>query len=140
MDELPDLSEKKAKADSAFAAHILAELKKLKPPELTHDEQLTLKTLRWQAGLDQEFAKYYWLEIQASAYSSVIPVVQRILDDQRFRNAGDLDHYVGLMDQLSGIHRRDPQDPARASTARHRPAQRRYSWRKSSFFCIPAGA
>jgi len=99
MDELPDLSEANAKADGAFAAHILAGLKKVKPAELTHDEQITLKILRWQAGLDQEFAKYYWLEIQASAYSSVIPVVQRILNDLRFRNASDLDHYLRLLDQ-----------------------------------------
>jgi uncharacterized protein (DUF885 family) len=99
MDELPDLSEKNAKADGAFAAHILAELKEVRPPELTYDEQLTLKILRWQAGLDQEFAKYYWVEIGASAYSSVVPVVQRILDDQQFRNAGDLDHYVSLLDK-----------------------------------------
>jgi uncharacterized protein (DUF885 family) len=97
MDELPDLSEKNAKADGAFAAHILAELKEVKPPELTHDEQLTLKILRWQADLDQEFARYYWVEIGASAYSSVVPVVQRILDDQRFRKISDLDHYLSLL-------------------------------------------
>ena len=30
-------------------------------------KQLTLKILRWQAGLDHEFAKYYWVEIGASA-------------------------------------------------------------------------
>jgi len=97
MEKLPDLSEKNAKADGAFAAHILAELKDVKPPELTHDEQLTLKILRWQADLDQEFARYYWVEIGASAYSSVVPVVQRILDDQRFRKASDLDHYLSLL-------------------------------------------
>ena len=99
MDELPDLSEENAKADGAFAAHILTELKKVKPAELTHDEQLTLKILRWQAGLDQEFAKYYWIEINVTAYSSVVPVVQRIMDDQQFRNASDLEHYLGLLDQ-----------------------------------------
>lgn len=99
LDELPELSEKNAKADGAFAAHILIELKKVRPAELTHDEELTLKILRWQAGLDQEFAKYYWLEIDASAYSSVVPVVQRILDDQGFRKASDLDRYLSLLDQ-----------------------------------------
>jgi uncharacterized protein (DUF885 family) len=99
MDELPDLSEKNANADGAFAAHILIELKKVRRAELTHDEQLTLKILRWQAGLDQGFAKYYWVEIGASAYSSVVPVVQRILDDQQFRQASDLNHYLSLLDK-----------------------------------------
>lgn len=99
MDELPDLSEKNAKADGAFAAHILIELKKIRPAELTHEEQLTLKILRWQADLDQEFAKYYWVEIGASAYSSVVPVVQRILNDQGFHKASDLDHYLSLLEK-----------------------------------------
>jgi uncharacterized protein (DUF885 family) len=55
--------------------------------------------MRWQANLDRGFARYYWLDIQATAYSSLIPVVQRILEDQRFRSVADLDHYLSLLDQ-----------------------------------------
>jgi uncharacterized protein (DUF885 family) len=99
LNELPDLSEERAKADGAFAAHILVELEKVKSADLTHEEQITLKILRWQAGLDRGFEKYYWVEINATAYSSVVPVLQRIMDDQQFRAAGDLDHYLSLLDR-----------------------------------------
>jgi uncharacterized protein (DUF885 family) len=99
VNELPDLSERKAKSDAAFANHILAELKKVNAAELPHEDLLTLKIMRWQANLDQEFAKYYWLDIQATAHSSPIPAVQRIFEDQRFRSTADLDHYLSLLEQ-----------------------------------------
>ena len=99
FNELPDTSEENADADAAFASHILAELKKVDPSDLTHDELITLKILRWQAGLDIGFARYYWLDIQTTPNSSLVPVMQRILEDQQFRNTADLDHYLGLLEQ-----------------------------------------
>ena len=99
INELPDFSEENARSDAAFATHILAELQKVKPDGLTHQVLLTLKILRWQTGLDKGFAKYYWLDIQITPQASIIPVVQRVLEDQLFHDQADLDHYVMLLDQ-----------------------------------------
>ena len=99
VNQLPDLSEENAKSDAAFADHILAELKKVNAAELPHEDLLTLKIMRWQANLDKEFARYYWLDIQATVHSSLIPVVQRIFEDQRFHSTADLDHYLSLLEQ-----------------------------------------
>ena len=103
VNELPDLSEESAKADAAFAAHVLAELEKVKPDGLTHQDVLTLKILRWQTGLDKGFAKYYWLDIEITPQSSIIPVVQRVLEDQLFHNKADLDHYIRLLEQYPAL-------------------------------------
>ncbi|HET9166169.1 MAG TPA: DUF885 domain-containing protein, partial [Candidatus Angelobacter sp.] len=99
VNQLPDLSEENARSDAAFADHILAELKKVNIAELPHEDLLTLKIMRWQANLDKEFARYYWLDIQATVHSSLVPVVQRILEDQRFHSSADLDHYLSLLEQ-----------------------------------------
>jgi len=99
VNQLPDLSEENAKSDAAFADHILAELKRVNAAELSHEDLLTLKIMRWQANLDKEFARYYWLDIQATVHSSLIPVVQRIFEDQRFHSPADLDHYLSLLEQ-----------------------------------------
>jgi len=103
INDLPDLSEENAKSDAAFATHILAELQKVKPDDLTHQDLLTLKILRWQANLEKGFAKYYWLDIEITPQSSIIPVVQRVLEDQLFHDQADLDHYIRLLEQYPAL-------------------------------------
>ena len=57
----------------------------------------------------------------------MVPVVQRILDDQQFRNAGDLDHYVSLLDKYPAFIAGMCKTLQKKPVARHRPAQDGYS-------------
>jgi uncharacterized protein (DUF885 family) len=103
LNDLPDISEEKAKSDARFASHILHELHTVNQAKLSHDDVITLKVLRWQAELEQGFAKYYWFDFVISAHASVLPLVQRILDRRQFQTKEDLGSYLRLLGQLKTI-------------------------------------
>jgi uncharacterized protein (DUF885 family) len=103
LNDLPDISEEKAKSDAAFADHILHELRSVNQAKLSHDDVVTLKVLRWQAELEQGFAKYYWFDFVIDAHASVLPLVQRILDRRQFQTKEDLDSYLRLLGQLKTV-------------------------------------
>jgi uncharacterized protein (DUF885 family) len=100
MNDLPDISEAKAKSDAAFARRILRKLYTVNQAKLSHDDVLTLEVLRWQAGLEQGFAKYYWFDFVIDAHASALPLVQRILERRQFQTKDDLDSYLRLLGQL----------------------------------------
>ena len=103
LKDLPDVSEKKAKSDAAFASHILRELRSVDQAKLSHNDFITLNVLRWQAELEQGFAKYYWFDFGISAHASALPLVQRILDRRQFQAKEDLDSYLRLLGQVSTL-------------------------------------
>ncbi len=100
LNDLPNISEDKAKSDAAFATRILHELHTVNEAKLAHDDLLTLEVLRWQAGLEQGFARYYWFDFQITAHASPLPLVQRILERRQFHDQADLDQYLKLLQQL----------------------------------------
>lgn len=103
LNDLPDISEEKAKSDAAFASHILRELHSVNQARLSHDDLITLNVLRWQAELEQGFAKYYWFDFVIDAHASVLPLVQRILDRRQFQTKEDLGSYLRLLGQLKTV-------------------------------------
>jgi uncharacterized protein (DUF885 family) len=103
LNDLPDISEEKVKSDAAFASHILRELRTVNQARLSHDDLVTLNVLRWQAELEQGFAKYYWFDFVIDAHASVLPLVQRILDRRRFQTKEDLSSYLRLLGQLKTV-------------------------------------
>jgi uncharacterized protein (DUF885 family) len=100
LNDLPDISEAKAKSDAAFARRILRKLHSVNQTKLSHDDLLTLEVLRWQAELELGFAKYYWFDFQITAHASPLPLVQRILERRQFHTKEDLDSYLRLLEQL----------------------------------------
>src|SRR5215469_15058120 len=58
INDLPDLSSRRAKEASAFARRVLHELKAVHPERLQHQEWLTLEVLRWRALQDSQWEKY----------------------------------------------------------------------------------
>jgi len=98
--DLLDISEQKANSDAEFERHILAELSSVRADHLSHADFLNLAVLRWQAEIDMEFAKYYWLDIEITAHNSPFIVVQAIFERQQFRSPSDLDRYLKLLGQL----------------------------------------
>lgn len=99
-DDLPDISEDKTKADAQFDNHILVELRTIKASHLSHPDFLNLEVLRWQTEIDIGFAKYHWLDLEITAHSSPLLVVQGIFERQQFRSSADLERYLQLLQQL----------------------------------------
>ena len=109
IDDLPDISQEKAKRDAAFARRLLRELDAVNPSHLSHEDWLTLEILRRRLVQDSQWEKYYWLVFQIAPTISEIPAMQRIFAEHRFRGQDDLDHYLMLLKKCPGffndIHR-----------------------------------
>jgi uncharacterized protein (DUF885 family) len=97
IDALPDLSEKYNASKATFAQHILAELTDIKPAELSQEDLLTLQILQWKERDTIDGAKFYWLPFQITPYTSLLPLVQRVYTEHRFRNGKDLAHYIMML-------------------------------------------
>src|SRR5947209_19015421 len=57
VNELPDISENKAKAEAEFARHIVQELRAVNLDKLNHQDWLTLRILNWETWHISEQAK-----------------------------------------------------------------------------------
>ncbi len=98
--DLPDISEQKANSDAEFERQILAELRTVNTDYLPHADLLNLEVLRWQAEVDIGFAKFHWFDVEITPHASPLPVIQAMLERQKFRSQADLDQYLKLLQQL----------------------------------------
>ena len=103
IDDLPDISQRRAKANTAFDRHVLRELAAITPDQLGHEEWLTLQILRWRLRQDAEWEKHYWLIFPISPATSEIGTLERIFAEHPFRNQADLDHYLTLLKKCPGF-------------------------------------
>src|SRR5215469_496168 len=84
IDDLPDISEQRAKANAVFARHLLHELAAVKSTELDRQDWLTLEILRWRVQQETQWEKHYWLIFPISPSTSEISTMERIFVEHTF--------------------------------------------------------
>lgn len=97
IQELPDITFPHAKYQASFTKSILERLNDVKVEELNHEESITLEILKWEAQNFMDGLKFYWLHFPVTPYSSPIPLVHRIFTTYEFKEKGNLDHYLKLL-------------------------------------------
>ena len=97
--DLPEISESKTKSNVAFAQHLLAELRKIDTPSLTHDETITRELVAWQCGSTIDRARFYWLQSSITPYASSISIVHQVFTTYRFTKPSDLSSYTDLLEK-----------------------------------------
>jgi uncharacterized protein (DUF885 family) len=100
VDRLPDPSIEQAQASAAFAVSLLEKLSGAGKEPLTHEEELSLEMLRWEAQKRVRALDSYWLESPISPYYSTISRVLQMFETHRFRSTADLEHFWHLLVQV----------------------------------------
>ena len=103
IDELGDISEKRAKEDAAFAASLQKSLAAVRENDLDHEERLSLAILRSELMELTEAPRFYWLTFPVTPYASPLRTVHLPFTGHVFRGRADLDHYTGLLSRYSDL-------------------------------------
>lgn len=117
IEEMPDLSEERARADAQYGASLLEKLRGLREHELSHEESLSLAVLREQAGWLADSARDYWLTFPVTPYASPLNVVEKVFTTWKFEEARDLERYTALLTHYAGMVRQ-MEDKLRAQARR----------------------
>jgi uncharacterized protein (DUF885 family) len=107
---LPDLSFAEAARKSGVGRSLLARVDAVDLEALPHDLALSLRLVRWRAGMWANQAEWYWTvcdPIDAGFFGMFLPTaycggfllkfVHTMIQSFVFRDSGDLDRYLGLM-------------------------------------------
>ncbi len=105
VESLPDISLTKAQADAAFGQSLLHELESVREFDLSHEEELSLAVLQWEAGRLVEAANFHWLSIPVAPYTFSGSSVHEVFASYRFASGADGDRYVRLLSQYAGLIR-----------------------------------
>ena len=105
VDELPDVSEARARDDAEYGALLLQKLRGLRELELSHEESLSLAMLREEARELGDSQRDYWLTFPVTPYASPLRVVHQVFTSWQFRNPEDLDRYAALLGRYAGFIR-----------------------------------
>ena len=105
IEELPDLSEARARADAEYGESLLQKLRGLRELELSHEESLSLAMLREEARELGDSQRDYWLTFPVTPYASPLRVVHQVFTSWQFRNPDDLDRYATLLTRYAGFIR-----------------------------------
>jgi uncharacterized protein (DUF885 family) len=103
IERLPRFTFEEAEADLQVVRSLLQKLQSVKATELNHDEELTLGILEWQLDFAQTGHRFFWLNIPISPYSCPFPWLNQFLTDFPFKEKGDLDLYLRLLEQYPGF-------------------------------------
>jgi uncharacterized protein (DUF885 family) len=105
VEELPDLSETRARADAQFGAALLERLRGLRMHELSHQESLSLAMLRLEAEELAASARDWGLTFPVTPYASPLRVVHQAFTGWQFRSPDDLDRYAALLTRYAAFIR-----------------------------------
>src|SRR5512143_2989089 len=103
IEELPDLSEERARADARYGASLLEKLRGLREHELSHEESLSLAMLGESARALADSRRDYWLTFPVTPYASPLADVEEIFRTWRFDDPGDLERYVVLLTRYAAM-------------------------------------
>ncbi|HSD72742.1 MAG TPA: DUF885 domain-containing protein [Thermoanaerobaculia bacterium] len=103
IEELPDLSEERARADARYGASLLEKLRGLREHELSHEESLSLAMLGERAGALADSRRDYWLTFPVTPYASPLADVEEIFRTWRFDDPKDLERYVVLLTRYAAM-------------------------------------
>jgi uncharacterized protein (DUF885 family) len=101
IDRMPDLSLEHAKANAEFGKSLLASLAALDEKRLSHEEALTLQTLRREGKTLTEGPDYYWLTFPATPYVFSFLGVAQVFSSHPFNGKSDADHYLSLLEKYA---------------------------------------
>jgi len=101
--QLPDISKKKEDENQQKLKTFLEKLQTVNPDELSIDQQLTWKLLKWQLENSIREHKYIWLTFPIASYYNLIPYINHTFTTFQFRQEKHLRHYLGLLDQYPGL-------------------------------------
>lgn len=116
IDRLPDIGEGAIAGRSSRAADALAILDRVQPSDLPHDLALTHAVAKTTARRMVQEANRYWLAFDPlgvgffalfapTAYGGgfLLNAVSGMLSKQRFETSGDLDRYLGLVEDYARL-------------------------------------
>ena len=105
VEELPDLTEGRARADAVYGAALLQKLRGLRELELSHEESLSFAMLRDAARELAASRRDYWLTFPVTPYASPVREVHQAFTTWQFRTPDDLDRYATLLTRYAGFIR-----------------------------------
>jgi uncharacterized protein (DUF885 family) len=97
VERLPEISLAKAEKDAARAETMLAQLQKVKPLELSHEEELSLDVLRLRLSAVVDSLRFYWLGFSLTPYSTPLNEVNTMFAGYIFKDKAAADHYLELL-------------------------------------------
>ena len=136
VDRLPDLSEEAAHARSTRARQVLAKLDDLDVSSLPQELALTVEVARSQMAIREKAGDWYWLvfdPLEVGFYALYAPTAYgggfllgnlgNLFAGHEFSSAGDLDRYLGLVEDLGRLVRQlDARTRGQAERGFHLPA------------------
>ncbi|HEX9148270.1 MAG TPA: DUF885 domain-containing protein [Thermoanaerobaculia bacterium] len=105
IEELPDLSEERARADARYGASLLEKLRGLRAHELSHEESLSLAMLGERARELADSRRDYWLAFPVTPYASPLAGVEEVFTTWRFDDPQDLERYAALLTRYAAMVR-----------------------------------
>jgi len=97
VERLPDITLAKAEKDAARAKSLLLQLEKVKPEELTHEEELSLDVLRERLNAAVDSLRFYWLGFPVTPYLTPLNEVNTMFGSYIFKDKASADHYLDLL-------------------------------------------
>jgi uncharacterized protein (DUF885 family) len=97
VERLPEISLAKAEKDAARAETMLAQLQKVKPEELSHEEELSLDVLRLRLSAVADSLRFYWLGFSLTPYSTPLNEVNTMFAGYILKDKAAADHYLDLL-------------------------------------------
>ncbi len=104
VEHLPDLSAARIARDAARARDVVRRIDLLVPKELSPDEWITSRILRWELVQVIETGRFQGLSFAAvTPYASPLRSIPALLATQRLTSASELDHYLALVDEVGAM-------------------------------------
>ena len=97
VERLPEITLAKAEKDAARAEAMLAQLRKVRPEELSHEEELSLDVLRLRLSAVVDSLRFYWLGFPLTPYSTPLNEVNTMFASCVFKDKAAADHYLDLL-------------------------------------------
>jgi len=97
VERLPEITLAKAEKDAAKAEAMLAQLQKVKPEELSHEQELSLDVLRLRLSAVVDSLRFYWLGFPVTPYSTPLNEVNTMFGSHVFKDKAAADHYLELL-------------------------------------------
>jgi uncharacterized protein (DUF885 family) len=97
VERLPDLTLAKAEKDIGRAKELLAQLEKIKPEELNHEEELSLDVLRLRLNSIVDSLRFYWFAFPVTPYTTPLNEVNTMFAGYVFKDKAAADHYLDLL-------------------------------------------
>ena len=105
IEDLPDVSEDRARADARYGASLMEMLRGLREHELSHEESLSLAMLQAAARELADSRRDYWLTFPVTPYASPLRDVQEVFTTWKFEDSRDLQRYAALLSRYAALVR-----------------------------------